>query len=122
METPRERNLKAGLPYIRQVVFVKGRPHTVMVYDLCSIPNVQLAPGVHDTAFNWRITDHPWVPYADCSLNATDQRFVDDWRRGAVAAQEGQLRKPMPPPTKVHKRKNREPRSKVKAQLKNSKR
>lgn len=136
METIRERNLKAGMPYIRQVVTWKGKTCTVMVYDFCTSPNVQLADGIHETGINWNTTKHKWIPYAECTLSHQDREYIHQFRMAALAAQEGHspeqltkhqddirrgLRKPMPKPTIVHKRKNRTSRQKAKAALRKGK-
>lgn len=119
METARERNLKAGLPYIRQVVTYLGKEWTVMVYDFCSETNVQLAQGRVSSAQNWNTARHKWIPYKHCLLNVVDRTYITAFRDQAIAAQEGTSpsRKPMPPPVQVHKRKNRPSRQKVKARL-----
>lgn len=119
METVRERNLKAGMPYIRQVVTWKGKLCTVMVYDFCTETNVQLAQGVQTSAILWNTVKHTWIPYKECLLNPVDREFVIQFTNRAVAAQEGfqPARKPMPPPTRVHKTRKKISRQKAKAMV-----
>lgn len=123
----RSLSLASGLPYMRQPVLYAGAVHTVMAFDFCNPPRVQLAPGIRHTAVGWDVQDGEWVAWNKCQLTKEDADWVrehkaqaskaltkhqDDIRRG--------LRKPMPPPTKPHKDTRRPSRAEANQEIKDA--
>lgn len=72
--------LASGLPYMRQVVSYKGGIHTVMAYDFCNPPRVQLAPGIRNTALGWDTKDGEWVAWGKCSISKDDSAWLKEYK------------------------------------------
>lgn len=123
-DTNRRLSLAAGLPYLRQPVIYREAVHTVMAFDFCNPPRVQLAQGIRHTAVGWDVQGSEWIPWGKCQLTKEDAdwvrehkaqpltKFQDDVRRG--------LRKPMPQPTKVHKDTRRPSRAEANQEVKDA--
>lgn len=76
----RRLSLASGLPYLRQTVTVKGEVFTVMAYDFCNPPRVQLAPGIRHTALGWDIEQGTWTAWGKCQLNKEDAAWVKEYK------------------------------------------
>jgi hypothetical protein len=106
--------LLSGLPYLRQVVRRNGELFTVMAYNFLNPPQVQLAPGIRNTALGWDTDAGEWVSWTKCEINREDAAWLKEHRE---AQAQPAARKAMPPPTRPHPVKREPARQEVKHTL-----
>lgn len=74
----RKQALLAGLPYLRQVVTQKGKTFTVMAYNFLNPPQVQVVPGVRQSAIGWDTRDGDWVSWKGFEISPQDAALIAD--------------------------------------------